>query len=118
MKYRMLPRRVTLLIFNDNDPVNYTAACQININGKHGTIDTLLGSDFYKFLAKYGYQPFEDLGLVEVSAAVTSAHLRLLQQKLKNIHTVVITEIEEPEEIGPNLKLCWIRMTKKESPLE
>lgn len=117
MKYKTLIRRVTLLVFNDNDSVNYTASCQININGVHGTIDTLIGGDFYNFLAEYGYQPFKDLGLVEVSAAVTKPHLRLLKAKLKNINTVVITKIGEPEEVGPNLKLYWIRMTEK-SPLE
>ena len=117
MKYKTLIRRVTLLVFNDHDSVNYTASCQININGVHGTIDTLIGSDFYKFLEKYGYKPFKDLGLQEVSAAVTAAHLRLLRIKLKDVNTVVITGIEEPEEVGPNLKLYWIRMTEK-SPLE
>lgn len=117
MKYKVLTRRVTLLIFNDNDSVNYTASCQININGVHGTIDTLIGSDFYKFLEKYGYQPFKDLGLIEVSAAVTAAHLRLLRTRLKDINTIIITDIEEPEKVGPNLKLHWIRMTEK-SPLE
>lgn len=116
MKYKILPRRVTLLIFNDNDPINYSAACQININGCHGTIDTLIGTDFYSFLAEHGYQPFKDLGLIEISAAVTEAHLRLLKRRLKNIN-IKITEIEEPEEVGPNLKLCWVRMSEK-SPLE
>ena len=117
MKYKTLIRRVTLLVFNDHDSVNYTASCQININGVHGTIDTLIGNNFYKFLAEYGYKPFRDLGLIEVSAAVTESHLRLLKTKLKNVNIVVITEIEEPEEVGPNLKLHWIRMTEK-SPLE
>jgi hypothetical protein len=112
MKYKILPRRVTLLIFNDNDSVNYSAACQVNINGQHGTIDTLIGKDFYKFLAENGYKPFEDLGLVEVSAAVTPAHCRLLQARLKGIKTIQVTEIEEPEKDAPGLKLCWIRMTK------
>lgn len=111
MKYKVLTRRVTLLIFG-KDPVNYSAACQININGRHGTIDTLIGSDFYEFLSEYGYKPFKDLGLVEVSAAVTEAHLRLLRRRLKDID-IEITHTEEPEEVGPNLKLCWVRMTEK-----
>ena len=106
-------RRVTLLIFDGNSEVNYSAACQININGSHATIDTLLGKDFYKFLLEYGYAPFKKLGLVEVRAAVTPAHLRLLKQKLKDIDTVVITDIEEEECIGPDLKLHWISMTEK-----
>jgi hypothetical protein len=114
MQYKFLPRRVTLLVFDDKDNVNYTAACQININGKYGTIDTLVGGDFYKMLAEYGYQPFKDLGLVEISAAVTYAHLRLLKRQLRDIK---ITEVEEPSTEDSHLKLCWIRITEK-SPLE
>jgi hypothetical protein len=117
MKYKILPRRVTLLIFNDKDPINYSAACQININGTHGTIDTLIGKDFYRFLEEKGYKPFKDLGLEEICAAVTPAHCRLIQRRLKSINTIQVTEIEEPEENTPGLKLCWLRMTEK-SPLE
>ena len=116
MQYKFLTRRVTLLIFSDNDNVNYTAACQININGIHGTIDTLVGGDFYKMLSQYGYQPFKDLGLVEVSAAVTPAHLRLLRRQLQNIN-IKITETEEPRTDNNTITLHWIRMTEK-SPLE
>lgn len=113
MKYKVLTRRVSLLVFKDSDPTNYSAACQININGKHGTIDTLIGKDFYELLHEHGYKPFKDLGLIEVSAAMTPAHLRLLRMYLKDINSIVITEVEEPEEFGPNLKLVWVRMTEK-----
>lgn len=116
MKYKTLTRRVTLLVFNDNDSVNYTAACQININGTHGTIDTLLGSDFYKFLHKYGWGPFGDLGLKEVSAGVTVSHLKLLKRYLKHINVNIVEE-NTSEKIDHELSLHWIRMTEK-SPLE
>ncbi len=111
MKYKFLQRRVTLLIFDDNDPVNYTASCQININGRHGTIDSLVGSGFYAWLSEYGWKPFADLGLIEVSAAMTPAHYRLLRSKLAGIKTIKIAEITEPDENG-DIKLYWIRMTK------
>lgn len=111
MKYKFLTRRVTLLIFDDVDSVNYTAACQININGRHGTIDTLVGKGFYNFLAEYGYAPFKELGLVEVSAAMTPAHYRLLSHKLKGIKSIKITEVAEPDPSG-DISLFWIRMTE------
>lgn len=117
MKYKILTRRATLLVYEENDPVNYTAACQININGRHGTIDTLLGTGFYKFLSKYGYKPFKDLGLVEVSAGVTRAHLRLLRRELNGIGDINIEETGEPVEIDSGIQLHWIRMTEK-SPQE
>lgn len=112
MKYKVLPRRVTLLVYPEFDNVNYTASCQININGVHGTIDSLSGKDFYKFLLIHGYKPFKDLGLVEVSASISPAHLRLLKTKLKD--TIKILELGEPEEVAPGIKLCWIKMTEAE----
>jgi hypothetical protein len=113
MKYKFLVRRVTLLVFDDNDPINYAACCQININGTHGTIDSLVGKSFYEFLHEYGYKPFSDLGLVEVSAAMTPAHLRLLKMYLKDIDTVCVDHIEEPEPDGSALRLCWVKMIQK-----
>ena len=113
MKYKYLTRRVTLLIFNDHDPINYSACCQININGNRGTIDSLVGKAFYEFLHEYGYIPFKELGLVEVCAAMTPAHLRLLKMYLKDIETVCIDHIDEPEPDGSTLRLCWVRMVEK-----
>jgi hypothetical protein len=109
MKHRILQRRVTLLIYDDNDSVNYISSCQININGKHGTIDSLVGAGFYNWLAEHGFKPFSELGLVEVSAAMTAAHYRLLRTKLAEINTIKITAVTEPSDTD-ELKLYWIQM--------
>ena len=108
MHYKILVRRVTLLVYPEGDNINYSASCQVNINGVHGTIDSLSGKDFYKFLMINGYKPFKDLGLKDVSASITPAHLRLLQSKLKD--SIKIIELGSPEEVAPGLELCWIKM--------
>lgn len=108
MKYKLLPRRVSLLVYDDNDELNYIASCQINITGNRGTIDTLNGKGFYKFLAEKGIQLFIDLELEEIQAAVSPAHLRLMKRSLKN-QPIVITE--EGGMFNP--PLVWIKITKK-----
>lgn len=113
MKYKFLTRRVTLLVFSDHDPINYSACCQININGTHGTIDSLVGKDFYEFLHEHSYKPFADLGITEVCAAMTPAHLRLLKMYLKDIDTICIDHVEMPTESSNPVKLCWVKMTQK-----
>ena len=110
MKYKFLTRRVSMLVFDDNDPVNYVASCQININGNDGTIDTLNGKDFYKCLRQYGVKPFKELGLDEVRACVTPAHLRIIKANLSdamNINT--LGEFTSAE----GIELVWISFTEK-----
>lgn len=90
MKYLILPRRVSLLILGKEDSNNYTASCQININGKYGTIDSLIGSDLYVFLKANGFNVFKELGLIEVSAVVSDSHLILIKRYLKNTNISII----------------------------
>jgi hypothetical protein len=107
MKYKLLTRRVTLVIYSDHDEVNYTASCQININGNKGTIDTVNGKDFYRFIKEKGLQPFKDLGLSEVSGAISKAHFRLMKRSLKGISEVIedgeIYSVEEGK-----IDLIWV----------
>lgn len=110
MKYKIVPRRVSLLIYSEEDPVNYIASCQININGTKGTIDTLNGKDFYKFLAQHGISVFESLGLDEIGAAVSPAHLRLLKRILPK--EVALEETGGLFEIG-SAAVTWIRLTRR-----
>jgi hypothetical protein len=110
MRYEVIPRRVTLLIYDETySDINYVASCQVNINGTKGTIDTLNGKDFYKFLQEYGLKPFKDLGLNEVSAAVSLLHLRLIKRMLGSI--IHIEEVGEPFKIG-KAEVIYIRMTE------
>ena len=112
MNYKILPRRVSILVFSEGDDTNYTASCQLNINGNKGTIDSLVGSDFYKFIKEYGFKPFNDLGLLEVTACMTLAHKRLLTRYLKN------TDMDIVEQAGVfvsknNVELIWVLLTRR-----
>jgi hypothetical protein len=113
MRYEILPRRYTLLIYDDNTPdtVNYSASCQINVNGNRGTIDTLNGKDFYKFLSIHGIEPFEKLGLEEIGAVLTIPHLRLLKKCLPK--NVKLEEVGGTFSVGEANDLVWVRLTKE-----
>ena len=108
MHYELFPRRVSLLVYEDIGDVNYTASCQININNGYGTIDTLNGKDFYKFLAEKGLEPFLKLGLKEVRAALAPAHFRLLKRVLKG--KINIEEMDKYTHEG--IELVWVKMTE------
>lgn len=108
MHYELFPRRVSLLIYQDIGNANYIASCQININNGYGTIDTLNGRDFYKFLAEKGLEPFLKLGLKEVRAALAPAHFRLLKRVLKD--KVNIEEMDKYTHEG--IELVWVKISE------
>lgn len=87
MKYKLLTRRVTLVIYSDHDEVNYVASCQININGNKCFIDTVNGEEFYRFFIENGLAPFKELGLIEISGFVSASHYRLLKKIFPDIKT-------------------------------
>lgn len=109
MKYEILTRRVTLLIYG-KDSNNYSSTCQININGNRGTIDTLVGGDLYKFLQINGFDVFKNLGLTEVYACMTPSHIRLLKRYLNKI-----LDIDVSSNIFKNglVDVQWVKMTEK-----
>ena len=113
MKYIMAPRRVTLLIYGDEDSPNYTASCQININGSYATLDTLIGPDFYKFLSEHGFAPFKELGIKHVGAIVTVAHSKLILRRLKTIDSIEVEMVGPPEESIGGAQLCLITFKEK-----
>lgn len=112
MKYEILTRRVTILIYDeDYSDINYVASCQVNINGSRGTIDTLNGKDFYKFLSNEGVSLFFDkLKLTEVGAAVSIPHMRLIKKSLRE--HINLEQVGPPFNIG-KAEVVWIRMTRK-----
>lgn len=110
MKYEFLTRRVSLLIYADDDDINYKSSCQININGNHATIDTLNGRGFYKFIEAEGIKPFKSLGLTELTACMTVAHYELLKSKAPDNLNV---ELLNDSYTVNGYKLVWIKLTEK-----
>lgn len=111
MKFKILPRRVTVLVYGDEDSTNYTASCQVNINGNRCTIDTLMGGDFYKIWLKKELNLFKELNVIEICAAVNSGHLKLLKRYFKDS-----LNFEEEGGVfipGTDKELIWVRITEK-----
>jgi len=111
MKFKILPRRVTVLVYGDDNSVNYTASCQVNINGNRCTIDSLMGGDFYKMWLSGKLNLFKELNVIEICAAVKIGHLKLLKKYFKDKYNI----IEEAGLFieGTSDELVWIRITEK-----
>lgn len=111
MKYKLIPRRLSLLIYEDDDPVNYVASCQLNINGNKCTIDTLNGEKFYKFLKEVDIvKLFEDIGVSELGIAVSEAHYRLILRELRHKN---INIVKQDSFNFHSIKLNWVVITPK-----
>jgi hypothetical protein len=110
MKYKFLTRRVTLLVFGDKNDTNYTGSCQVTIVGNKGIIDTMIGGDLYKLFLEEGLGCFKELGLVEIEACVTPAHLRLLKRYLSD--KLNIEETAGIFETG-GIALIWVSIKEK-----
>lgn len=109
MRYELVPRRVTLLMYSDDDVsnINYSSSCQININGTKGTIDTVNGKDFFKFMNIHAKEVLVDkLGLTEVGAAVGEPMLR----KIQKIPGITVTVSPEMTNVN-GIELYWINIT-------
>lgn len=111
MKFKILPRRVTVLVYGDKDSVNYTACCQVNINGNRCTIDSLMGGDFYKMWLTGQLNLFKELNVVEIAASVKTGHLKLLRRYFAKKYN--FTEEAGVFIEGIQEELVWIRITEK-----
>lgn len=84
MKYKVLQRESTVLLFDRRDSINPRSSLQVMQVGDRGMIHTLMGPGFYKLLEVCGLAPFEELGLHYVYAAVSDPHLSLMRTMLRN----------------------------------
>lgn len=105
IRYSVIPRRVSLLIYGKQN-LNYTSVLQISIMGDRGTIDSLNGRDFYALIKQTGLKPFRDLGLQTITAAMTAAHYRLAKRELAGIVDVRRTG---ETRVGP-ASLLWVEL--------
>lgn len=111
MRYVHLVRRVTLLMFDKLDSPNYSASCQITINGDRALVDSLNGVGFYQLFNEHGITPFTSLGIRTLYMAVSAAHLRLIRRALR-AHPVVIN-VTGKSHIG-QLTLEWVEISSLE----
>ena len=80
--YRILNRRTTILVFERGPKKRPTSSLQITVMGDNAMIDSLMGAGFYALMKTVGLQPFHDMGVLHVYAAVTDLHLGLLRSEM------------------------------------
>ena len=111
MRYRILDRESTILMFDREGTINPSSSLQVMRVGDRGMIHSLLGAGFYALLAESGLKPFRDLGLRYVYAAISDAHLALMRRRLP---AGIALEIEGDCSIDGHA-LRWVLMTEAEA---
>lgn len=89
MKYMIVPRMNSILMYAKPDSIRYTSSCQVMLDGDEGFIHTLNGADFYRLLTEDGLEPFKAMGLSTVRASISPGHVRLMSAALSG-HADVI----------------------------
>ena len=82
MRYTILEREKTMLLFDRENTINPSSSLQIMQVGDRGMVHSLNGPGFYKLLEGGGLRPFEEMGLRSVYAAVSNPHLSLMRTML------------------------------------
>lgn len=90
MHFKVIPRQDTVLVFDDGDPLNYVASCQVWKYGDKGIMHTINGNRFYELMAELGGDVLERLGVETLEGYVTPAHARLMRIALKRVATVSV----------------------------
>jgi hypothetical protein len=88
--HRIVDRRITMLVFERGPHKRPTSSLQLSRMGDNAIIDSLMGPGFYRLLEKVGLQPFEEMGIRHVYAAVTDVHLCLLADRMPLVDVTVI----------------------------
>ncbi|MDB5895448.1 MAG: hypothetical protein JWQ88_2979 [Rhodoferax sp.] len=83
MKFLVVPRMSSLLMYAKPLSIRYTSSVQVMLDGDEGIIHTLNGTDFYRLLAENGLAPFENMGVSNVRASVSPGHVRLMDAALR-----------------------------------
>src|SRR4051812_30531104 len=88
MHHSIIRRLESVHIYDHADDVNYSSICSVFLYGDTGYLFGLHGVRFYKYMAVYGRQVADDLGVKRFECAVLPAHLRLMQVALRRVGVV------------------------------
>jgi hypothetical protein len=83
MRSEFVTRTQTLLLHEDADGVRPTSGLELLTMGSFAVAYSLRGAGFYKLLEESGLEPFRQIGVDTVLAAVSPVHLRAMRQRLK-----------------------------------
>ncbi len=110
MSYSIVPRDTTIVIHPEGESHDYERTLQVQVCGDRGQLHSLSGEGFYVLLLTHGARPFLDLGLVQVSAAVSAGHARLMQHRLAEILDI---RDDGPCTTWPGKR--WVVITQREA---
>ena len=111
MRYRILDRESSILMFDRIGTINPSSSLQVMRVGDRGMIHSLPGAGFYALLAESGLKPFRELGLRYIYAAISDSHLALMRRRLP---AGIVLEVEGDCSIDGH-SLRWVLMTDAES---
>ncbi|MFZ4286621.1 hypothetical protein [Variovorax sp. HJSM1_2] len=80
--HRNVHRRTTVLVFERGPDKRPTSSLQVTQMGDNALIDSLMGPGFYRLMERVGLQPFTELGIHFVYAAVTDLHLQVMRERM------------------------------------
>ena len=111
MRYEILDRQKSVIVFDNDEGLNYAASCQVFTYGDRGFLYNLNGVRFYRVWStpEAARQFFLDLGVVSLEGYVGGAHARLLRTSLKDVANVEFTGRGHMS--GHPME--WVRITPK-----
>lgn len=88
MRYAVVDRQCSVLIFKDHSEINYVSSCQIFTYGDVGIMYGINGHQFYELMSKQGLDVMNEIGVTTLQGYVTAKHARLMRMALRDIATV------------------------------
>lgn len=113
MRSEFVPRLQTLLLHDDADGVRPTSGVELFTMGSFAVAYSLRGPGFYKLLEESGLEPFRQIGVDTVLAAVSPVHLRAMRQRLKHGK---VQELQAIEVGGKALRLVIVNQKTPTTP--
>lgn len=110
-RFEVIPRQVSVVVFDEQDTLNYCASCNVFIYGDRGFMYTINGEQFYAAFALEGraIDLLKKLNVRSLEGYVTKAHARLMRMALRKDMNVEITGAGEMMDHS----MVWVSVTKK-----
>lgn len=106
-----IPRLHSVVIYDEDHPVNYIAVCQVFCYGDVGLMFSINGPRFYDAMTRDGAfnNLLERLELRTLEGYVTPSHARLMKYALRRV--AVVEEIHPGRMAGHDM--VWVKVSAK-----
>jgi hypothetical protein len=105
-RFQVIPRTHSVAVFDEKNPVNYLASCQIAQYGDVGWMFSINGKYFYDAFSQPGLakELMEKVGVKTLEGYVVPSHARLMRIALRDACTV---EIKQRGEMAGH-EMVWV----------